>query len=102
MSKLSNFFLGYLTCLPSDLDAIFDLYLRTLPKLEIPLRLPTPDKYKFTRPDTSNVIVFEQPSLTPSIRSPNLGSAQAGYADDLLEDDLADLGLTDEEDMFAL
>nr|VZI26119.1 unnamed protein product [Spirometra erinaceieuropaei] len=81
---------------------IFDLYLRTLPKLEIPLRLPTPDKYKFTRPDTPNVIVFEHPSLTPSVRSPNPGSSQPSCTDDLLEDDFADLGLTDEEDMFAL
>ncbi|VDM01510.1 unnamed protein product [Schistocephalus solidus] len=67
--------------------------------------MPTPDKYKFARPDTPNVIVFEHPSLTPCVRSPNPTGAQptmVGYTDDLLEDDLADLGLTDEEDMFAL
>ncbi|VUZ53158.1 unnamed protein product [Hymenolepis diminuta] len=41
---------------------IYERYLRTLPKLEIPLRLPSPDEYKFVQPDTPDVIVFEPPS----------------------------------------
>ncbi|KAH9287122.1 Son of sevenless -like protein 1 [Echinococcus granulosus] len=65
---------------------VFERYLRTLPKLEIPLRLPSPEKYRFAQPDTPEVIVFEsaagqssgtatithrllQPSLSSRIRS---------------------------------
>ncbi|KAL5962794.1 Protein son of sevenles [Taenia solium] len=66
---------------------VYERYLRTLPKLEIPLRLPSPDKYRFAQPDTPEVIVFEsavggqssgaatithrllQPSLSSRIRS---------------------------------
>ncbi|KAM7540206.1 hypothetical protein Aperf_G00000037180 [Anoplocephala perfoliata] len=41
---------------------VYERYLRTLPKLEIPLRLPPPNKYRFAQPDTPDVIVFEPPS----------------------------------------
>ncbi|TGZ65167.1 hypothetical protein CRM22_006005 [Opisthorchis felineus] len=37
-------------------------YIRTLPKLEIPLRLPSPTVYRFAQPDTSENVVFDNPS----------------------------------------
>ncbi|VDM31150.1 unnamed protein product [Hydatigera taeniaeformis] len=76
---------------------VYERYLRTLPKLEIPLRLPPPDKYRFAQPDTPEVIVFEpasggqsssaathrllQPSLSSRIRS----TSTTASADDMFD-----------------
>ncbi|KAF8572194.1 hypothetical protein P879_02028 [Paragonimus westermani] len=43
---------------------LFLRYIRTLPKIEVPLRLPSPSIYRFTQPDTPDSIVFET-SPTP-------------------------------------
>ncbi|KAL5112421.1 hypothetical protein TcWFU_006975 [Taenia crassiceps] len=82
---------------------VYERYLRTLPKLEIPLRLPSPDKYRFAQPDTPEVIVFEsvvgtqsssaattthrllQPSLSSRIRSTSM-TASADDPFDSLEE----------------
>ncbi|KAF7256894.1 hypothetical protein EG68_06250 [Paragonimus skrjabini miyazakii] len=49
---------------------LFLRYIRTLPKIEVPLRLPSPSIYRFTRPDTPDSIVFEtSPTLDSSTDS---------------------------------
>ncbi|KAM3174289.1 hypothetical protein ACTXT7_010844 [Hymenolepis weldensis] len=54
---------------------IYERYLRTLPKLEIPLRLPSPDEYRFVQPDTPDVIVFEPPSSNQISTTPAINTA---------------------------
>lgn len=46
--------------------SIFQRYLRELPKQEIPLILPDPDRYCFSTPDASNNILFEPPRTDSS------------------------------------
>ncbi|VDO03906.1 unnamed protein product [Rodentolepis nana] len=54
---------------------IYDWYLRTLPKLEIPLRLPSSDEYRFVQPDTPDVIVFEPPPGNQTSTIPSVNTA---------------------------
>ncbi|KAF5401555.1 hypothetical protein PHET_05226 [Paragonimus heterotremus] len=53
-----------------QLHRLFLRYIRTLPKIEVPLRLPSPSIYRFTQPDTPDSIVFEtSPTLDSSTDS---------------------------------
>ncbi|VDK39183.1 unnamed protein product [Taenia asiatica] len=46
--------------------SIFQRYLRELPKQEIPLILPDPEQYCFSKPDAPNNILFEPPRTDSS------------------------------------
>ncbi|BHF71831.1 hypothetical protein SprV_0401489200 [Sparganum proliferum] len=54
---------------------LFRRYLRELPKQEIPLVLPDPEVYCFTRPDTVNTIQFERPQVDSSAEIPVIKAA---------------------------
>ncbi|KAF6779041.1 hypothetical protein AHF37_01450 [Paragonimus kellicotti] len=75
---------------------LFIRYIRTLPKIEVPLRLPSPSIYRFTQPDTPDSIVFEMsPTLDSSTDSVYDVPDSVDSSEECFEDD--DCVATDSE-----
>ncbi|CAH8604898.1 unnamed protein product [Dicrocoelium dendriticum] len=57
-------------------------YIRTLPKIEIPLRLPCPTIYRFAQPDTADNIIFEATLDSSADVHDSYTSSEDGFEED--------------------